>query len=584
MKLKETSALHPKLPAITFLSLVKLIPWQNVVICAILGVLIAVANLLQPAAVGIMIQSVSQGKIITIWVFILILAIFGATILTATQTIILDKTGEIYVKNVREKLIHSLFYAPISHIQKIRPGDYVSQVVSEAGSTKIFVTQGLAGYLNSLIILVGAMVCMASINILLLSVTMLVIVFSLSLISKLAGKVKVASQNMQKTIGTLAADVERIFTSIRLIRLTDSIDRENTRILKSLKMVQEKAYRVGRIMGMVVPISNAVFQLALLTVLSVGGAIVASQALAIDQFVSFLLYLFMALMPLNQLFSAFASVNQVKGTMIRLNEIINLPNENCVNSTASSERLEYLNSSAVAVIDVSFGHDNNIIINDVNFIVYPGEFIAIAGDSGVGKSTLLEILCGFYKNYDGNILLFGDDISSMNRSDISKLLSVVEQGGNLIDGTIYENMTMGNLSLSEEEALEWLQILGLAELVSEVSDLQKPVGNLGVQVSGGERQRISLARALASEAPILILDEVTANLDPVSENYILNAIQQFGMSRTVLFVTHHINVIKQVDRVMFMQNGTVRSVENHYYLYENSAEYRNFIDGVEQGS
>lgn len=184
---------------------------------------------------------------------------------------------------------------------------------------------------------------------------------------------------------------------------------------------------------------------------------------------------------------------------------------------------------------------------------------------------------GFLRDFNGRLAIRGRDIREFQRDEIAKLLSVVEQGGALVDGSIYENISLGNPNLSRERCFELLLMLDLGHLARTIDELDRPVDDRGGEVSGGERQRIAIARAIATDVPILVLDEVTANLNASSEGAVLDSVRKIWRNRTVLMMTHHLHIAESADQVVFLQKGFVLASGSHKQCLAASAEYRGFV-------
>lgn len=227
--------------------------------------------------------------------------------------------------------------------------------------------------------------------------------------------------------------------------------------------------------------------------------------------------------------------------------------------------------------DVNFRYntDSNLILQNINFTVKPGETIALVGRSGSGKTTLINLLPRFYTNYEGKILLDGSDIQEFNLTDLRKQFTLVSQHVVLFNDTIAKNIAYGRFDeVSEEEIIQAAEAAHAMDFIRQLPEgLETRVGENGVLLSGGQRQRIAIARALLKNAPILILDEATSALDTESERHIQAALEQLMKSRTTLVIAHRLSTIEQADKILVMDHGQIVEAGTHQQLLQAEGYY-----------
>jgi ATP-binding cassette subfamily C protein CydC len=218
-------------------------------------------------------------------------------------------------------------------------------------------------------------------------------------------------------------------------------------------------------------------------------------------------------------------------------------------------------------------------LNDISFSLRPGSRIAIVGPSGSGKSTLVKLAVRFWDPTSGIIRLDGQDIRSHALHDLRSLIGVVTQDTHLFNGTIRRNLLLARSDASSSELEQVLEQAQLGEFLRQLPNgLDAWIGEQGLQLSGGERQRLAIARALLKNAPLLILDEVTANLDPLTERAVLDALDVLMQGRTTLVITHRLIAMERMDEILVLDTGQIRERGTHGQLLEINGRYRQLFD------
>jgi ABC-type multidrug transport system fused ATPase/permease subunit len=333
-------------------------------------------------------------------------------------------------------------------------------------------------------------------------------------------------------------------------------------------------------------------QASFLVVLGVGGFRVASGAITIASLVSFILFLFMMIMPLGQAFGAINSVNQALGALGRIQEIISLPSETerdagitpvpAVESGAaiSFEHVDFSYPEAVVAAKIAeegaaAEEIEPTVLRDVTFSAERGKRTALVGPSGAGKSTILAMIERFYDPTGGVVRLGGIDIRGLDRSDLRSQIGYVEQDAPVLAGTIRENLLLGTPDATDAQCIEVLHAVNLGEVLDRnPAGLDAAVGEDGVMLSGGERQRLAIARALLAAAPILLLDESTSSLDGLNEQMLREAIDAVAEDRTLIVIAHRLSTVVDSDKIVVLDHGRVVGEGTHSELVKSTPLYR----------
>ncbi|MBC7591408.1 MAG: ABC transporter ATP-binding protein [Salinibacterium sp.] len=585
-------------PRATFRQLLPYLAEHRKILSVVIGLSIigAGTSLAQPLVVSQVITRVQVGDTLGTLVWVLVGLVVASAIISGVQHYLLQRTGTSVVLSARRQLIRRMLRLPISEYDRRRTGDLVSRVGSDTTLLYAVITQGLVDAVGGAFIFVGALIAMLIIDPLLLGLTVLVIAVSVVTVVLLSGRIRVASRKQQEKVGDLAAAVERALGAIRTVRASNATDREIATIEKDAKGAWDMGIAVARISALVVPVAGIALQVSLLMVLGVGGFRVASGAIAIESLVSFILFLFMMIMPLTTAFGAINSVNQALGALGRIQEIIGLPTETQEDSRIADDAVpSIISSDAISFHDVDFEYAAppvtatpgstttaeethtapSAVLRGVSFSAARGQRTALVGPSGAGKSTILALIERFYDPQAGVVRLGGVDIRALDRDELRAQIGYVEQDAPVLAGTIAENLRIGRPDATDQECVEVLGSVNLTAVL-ERNDLglEAPVGEDGVMLSGGERQRLAIARALLAAAPILLLDESTSSLDGLNEQLLREAIDAVAENRTLIVIAHRLSTVVDSDQIVVLDHGRVVGIGTHSELVKTTPLYK----------
>lgn len=579
----------------------------------VLSVLGAAASLGQPLLVQQVISAVQQGVTLGPLVWALVALVVVAGLISGFQHYLLQRTGEGVVLSSRRRLVGRMLRLPISQFDTRRTGDLVSRVGSDTTLLRAVLTQGLVEAIGGSLTFVGALVGMFLIDPVLLGLTVLVVAVSVVVVVLLSGRIRVASRQAQEKVGDLTAAVERAISSVRTIRASGATDREIVAVERDAEGAYQRGLQVARISALVVPISSVALQASFLVVLGVGGYRVASGAIEIASLVSFVLFLFLMIMPLGQALGAVLSVNQALGALGRIQEILDLPSETDGDERLAAEvatreagaGLTAEDGIAVRFDDVHFrypdspvasgtatggrrvsgepGHDSGVrpvdddltVLRGVSFSVPVGKRTALVGPSGAGKSTILSLIERFYDPTSGAVRVGGADVRTLDRRDLRSRIGYVEQDAPVLAGTIRDNLTLGSPEATDDDCRRVLEAVNLTAVLERGDQgLDAQVGEDGVMLSGGERQRLAIARTLLNAPPILLLDESTSSLDGLNEQRLREAIDAVAENRTLIVIAHRLSTVVDSDQIVVVEAGRVVGVGTHSELVQTTPLYK----------
>jgi ABC-type multidrug transport system fused ATPase/permease subunit len=587
-----------------------------------LGIVGAATSLVQPVLLGQIIERVQTSDPLGLLLVVLSVLVVAGALLSGFQHYVLQRMGEGVVLHSRRTLISRILHLPIGEFDRRRTGDLVSRVGSDTTLLRAVLTQGMVEAISGMLVFFGALIGMLVIDPALFGITLSVVVVALVVVVAVSAKIRPAVTRAQQKVGDLAAQVERSISSIRTIRAAGATEREQLATEAEAEEAYALGLKVAKISALIVPISFLALQLSFLVVLGLGGYRVATGAIGIAQLVMFIVFLFLILAPLGQTFGAITAVNQALGALGRIQEIASTPTETehdaalapdgrlrplseVADAHAPAIRFEQVNftyrSAAPARVDVrelvrggrggrTAWRDAEAapadlvetpVLHEVSFDVPRGSRVALVGPSGAGKSTTLALIERFYDPDSGRVLLHGADLRNLDRAELRAQLGYVEQDAPVLAGTVRENLLLGSPHASDAECERVLRAVNLGDLVDRAarqgglaSGLDAEVGERGIMLSGGEKQRLAIARTLLSAPSILLLDESTASLDGVNERLMREALDSVATGRTLIVIAHRLSTVVDSDRIVVIDEGRVIGEGTHDELIDSVPLYR----------
>ena len=568
------------------------------VIAVILSLISAGVNLAQPLVVGRIISTVQQGSdVLPIALLLLVITLLSA-VAGGAMYFVLAKAGEGVVFSARSKLSTRLLRLPIFEYDLRRTGDLVSRVGSDTTLLRAALTQGLVDGAGGALLFVGSVVAMAVIDWLLLSITLVMIAIAVAAIGFSARRIRAATTKAQERVGNMSASVERALSAVRTIRAARAEARESAQIQTDATEAFTQGVKIARINSWVTPIGGLAANGAFIVVLGVGGYRVASGQTEVASLITFILLMFIMIRPVGQFFGAYSSVQSALGALARIQEILDIPLEDSDAERAQKSRRSAVNKTAIEFKKVKFSYparsevaidkdgkpipdaapvmsEPKEVLKAISFKIERGSRVAIVGPSGAGKSTVFSLIERFYEPTGGEILLDGQAVHTISRSDLRGQIGYVEQDAPVLAGSIRENLLIGAPDATEAELKRVLKEVNLtAVLKRDKRGLDAEVGEQGIMLSGGERQRLAIARTLLSAPPIMLLDESTSSLDGINEQRMREAIDAVAKNRTMIVIAHRLSTVVDSDQIIVIDQGKVIGAGTHKQLLKSAPLYK----------
>lgn len=509
-------------------------------------------------------------KIILIGIFFLC-----QTILTALGSYITSKEGEKKVAIQRLDIFRHIIKLPIPFFDNNHSGELASRVVNDTAAIRRFLTMALPEFISSIVICFGSVIALFVLDwklSLLLLILLPMLMVLIAPLSSLAGKYAVKNQD---ALSKLTGSISEFLNQIKLIKASTAEKQVKQKEKKNI----DKIYKISIKSDLISSITDPLVFLCLFAMVSVifgyGGYRVQQGTLTVGTLVSFLVYLFQIINPVNAIVNFANEYKTVEGATEKINEILNISEEDYNGKNYQKK----FGNQDLLLNDITFSYGKRNVLDDLCLKFKAHKKTAIVGPSGVGKTTILSLIERFYEPNAGTIMIGNISSKDFTVSDWREHFAAVLQDTSTITGTIKDNLLFGlNYNPSDQEINRALEN---AYLLDDINSMSKGVdtfiGEKGVKLSGGQKQRLQIARIFLKNPDILILDEATSSLDGMSEDYVEKALKNVMNDVTTIVVAHRLSTIIDADDIYFIDDGRVSGEGTHDELLRNHRKYREYV-------
>ncbi|MER5421864.1 ABC transporter ATP-binding protein [Streptosporangium roseum] len=477
---------------------------------------------------------------------------------------VLRRTGESIVLTARRRLVSHLLRLRMSAVDQVEPGDLMSRVTSDTTLLRQVTTDSLVGTVTGGLTILATMTMMGVLDPVLLAVTLGVLLLAGTVVRVVMPRVSRASRDIQRSVGAMGAALERILGALRTVKASGAEHREEAAIHRAAEESWQASVRAAKWLAVAGHTAELALQVAFFTVLAAGGARVASGLIDVGTLIAFLMYVFTLVPSLQGLVGAAGQYQIGAAAVARIQEAERLPSE--PQRPAAVLPAPGAAPAELRFRDVCFRYAPDLppVHRGVTFTVPSQGMTAFVGPSGAGKTTLFSLIERFYEPTSGSVLLDGRDLGDWDLPELRAAIGYVEQDAPVLSGSLRDNLLLGAPGATGEEVRRVLRTARLDDLVARLpKGLDTLVGHRGTKLSGGERQRVAIARALLRRPRLLLLDEATSQLDAVNEAALRDTVAEAARTTTVLVVAHRLSTVTLADRIVVIDEGTVRAVGTH---------------------
>lgn len=497
---------------------------------------------------------------------------------------IMAETAQKAIRNMRQELFDHMQKLSIGYYDKQEAGDLLSRLTNDMEAINQLLSQNFTSFIQSFSSLFGILIMMFVLSLSLTLAALTVIPLSLLVTRMIMKRSRPAFQNLQKSLGALNSIMEEDLGGQRVIIAYGQQGRSLKDFERRNQVVKEAGIKANILAGLMPPIMGMLSNLNVIVVVGIGAYLLIQGigTVTIGLIASFAEYTRRFGRPLNQIANLFNSVMAALAGAERIFEV--LDTEPRVVDCQDAERLENI-KGLVRFEDVSFSYDQGMpVLNNIDFTAEPGKTIALVGPTGAGKTTIINLLSRFYDVDSGRILVDGYDLRKICQEDFRKQLGIVLQDTFLFADTVMENIRYGRLDATDEEVIQAAKLANAHNFIRHLPEgYHTELSERGSNLSQGQRQLLSIARAILAEPAILILDEATSSVDTRTEVEIQKALLNLMEGRTSFVIAHRLSTVRNADQILVINEGKLVERGKHEALLEERGFYYNLYTSQFKG-
>ena len=503
-------------------------------------------------------------------IIIFLCAIYAASsLLSFLQGYVMSGVSQRITYRLRKEISEKMDRMPLKYFDTKTHGEILSRVTNDVETVNQSLNQSMTQIITSVTTVIGILVMMVSINIWMSLMAVIVIPMSALLIKAVVKKTQGYFQDQQRYLGDANGHVEEMYTGHQVVKAFNGEEAAIETFDEINEHLCESAWKSQFLSGLMHPISNLFGNIAYVLVCILGGIFAIGGRVSIGDIQAFIQYIRNFNQPIAQLANVANMLQSTAAAAERVFEFINEEEETEKTDLALLKKPDINQHRGNVTFDhVSFGYDpENIIIKDFSAEIKQGQRVAIVGPTGAGKTTIVKLLMRFYELNSGNIYIDGTDITDYSRKDLRKMFGMVLQDTWLYSGSIMDNIRYGRMDASDEEVRAAAKAANIDHFIkSQSKSYDTPINEDAENISQGEKQLLTIARAILSDAPIMILDEATSSVDTRTEMLIQKAMGNLMQGRTSFIIAHRLSTIKDADMILVMNHGDIIEQGTHSQL------------------
>ena len=554
---------------------------KKIILAVIFSILVAgsmstIAWLLDPAINKIFLEK--DQTLIFVIPLLIILAFTTKGLSLYFAKVIMIGVGEEVKKIIQSDMLKSFIKADTQFIENKHTGKYISNLTYDVNMITNLLSNTLLNLFKDSLTLIGLLSVMFFQNWKLSLIALIMIPFASITARTLGKRMRKVSTEAQEKSGYLTKYLIEIFKNHKLIKIFQRENYENTRADKYIEELKKKSKKIAIVYVRTAPIMETMTGIIIAILIFYSGKLIFNDELGINNFFSFLAAMMLAYQPVRALATLNIGINQGISAAKRILPIID--NEQTILDKKQSKDVE-ITKGKIEFKNVNFKYESKseIVLKSLNLSIEGGKMSSLVGHSGAGKSTILNLIPRFYDVYSGDIILDGNSIYNLKIKSLRDNISLVSQDTTLFDDTVRNNILYANPEANDEDIKKATELSFAKDFIEKLpKKYDTIIGENGVTLSGGEKQRLSIARAMLKKSKIVLLDEATSSLDSETENKIQEAINYLTKDRTTLVIAHRLSTILNSNKIFVVEQGEVIDQGKHEDLIKNSEIYKNFYE------
>lgn len=546
------------------------------VICAIISTILTLAGPNKLSEITNIITSGIMSEIdldqVTEIGVILIIFYISSYILSAIQGWLMAGITQKASKEMRLDISKKINLLPMWYYNKTTTGDVLSRVTNDVDTISTSLSQSIGNLVTNIILFIGSLIMMLTTNITMTFTAIVASILGFVFMILVTGRSQKYFANQQKHLGQINGHIEEIYSGHTVVKAYNGEEKAQKDFDIMNNKLRESSFRAQTLSGLMMPMMGFIGNLSYVAVCVVGSMLVMNGKIDFGVIVAFMIYVRYFTQPLSQIAQAMQSLQSAGAAGERVFEFLEA--EEMPDETYKNGRLKNIEGN-VEFKNVKFGYEdsNNIIISNFSAIAKKGQKIAIVGPTGAGKTTIVNLLMRFNEINSGEILIDGVSTKELSRKDVHSLFCMVLQDTWLFEGTVKENLVYCTPNVSDNKVRFACKAVGLDHFIKTLPNGYDTVLSDQVSLSQGQKQQLTIARAMIADRPILILDEATSSVDTRTEILIQNAMDKLMENRTSFVIAHRLSTIKNADLILVMKDGDIIESGNHNELISQNGFY-----------
>ena len=491
------------------------------------------------------------------------------------QKVFMEYIGLHIITRVRNKLLKRMIFLDMDFIFKNRSGDFISRITNDIDRIRYFATNMLPDLTRESLTVVTLVAYVIWLNPLLAFYALILMPIAIYPLMLAAKRLKKLSKKSQEKNSDIVSRLTEVFNNSEIIKANATekfeLDRFNNENWKFFKLSMKSVYTNA----LISPLLEIIGASGLAAVIYVGGMEVYSSNMTAGEFTAFLTAVGLVFQPIRRISSIYGNVQDAIAATERIIQILDITNK-----VKDGELVLDKTVKTITFENTALYYNDLKALDNINLTINAGDNIALVGDSGGGKSSMLNLLLRFYDANEGKLLINNEPIQNYTQKSLRHQISIVSQRVYIFQDTLAKNVAYGEDIVDEEKVIEALTLADAIDFVNELEDgIYTVMSEVGSNLSGGQRQRIAIARAIYKHASLLLFDEATSALDNKSEKRIQNAIDKYSKDKITITIAHRLSTVKHADKILVFKKGMIVDSGTHIELIQNSSEYKR-LSGV----